>query len=128
MTLGELLTVLDESGLRTRPAGPGEGTAAPDPVVGSIAYDSRAVTSSALFVALKGAQADGADFAGQAIAKGAAAVVAETAAPEACPVPWITVSDGRLAVALLASHFHGNPSRRMRVVGITGTNGKTTTS
>ena len=128
MTLGELLTVLDESGLRARPAAPGNGAAVPDTVVGSIAYDSRAVSPSALFVALKGAQADGSAFAGQAIAKGAAAVVAETGAPEGCPVPWITVSDGRLALALLASHFHGHPSRRMRVVGITGTNGKTTTS
>ena len=128
MTLGALLTVLDESGLRVRPAAPGNGAAVPDTTVGSIAYDSRTVSPSALFVALKGAQADGAAFAGQAIAKGAAAVVAETGAPEGCPVPWITVSDGRLALALLASHVHGHPSRRMRVVGITGTNGKTTTS
>ncbi|MFO7691749.1 MAG: UDP-N-acetylmuramoyl-L-alanyl-D-glutamate--2,6-diaminopimelate ligase [Vicinamibacterales bacterium] len=128
MTLRELLTVLDESGLQTRPAVPGTGGAASDPAVGSIAYDSREVSPSALFVALKGAQADGSAFAGQAIAKGAAAVVAEAAPPEGCPVPWITVADGRLALSLLAAHFSGHPSRRLRVVGITGTNGKTTTS
>jgi len=128
MTLGELLTVLDESGLRTRPAPPGTEGAAQGPVIGSIAYDSRAVSPSALFVALRGAQADGSAFAAQAVAKGAVAVVAEAAAPAGCAVPWTTVSDGRLALALLASHFFGHPSRRMRVVGITGTNGKTTTS
>jgi UDP-N-acetylmuramoyl-L-alanyl-D-glutamate--2,6-diaminopimelate ligase len=128
MTLAELLTVLDESGLRARPTDANGGRGWPDPAIGSIAYDSRAVAPSALFVALRGAQTDGSAFAGQAIARGAAAVVAETGAPEACPVPWITVGDGRLALALLASHFHGHPSRRMRVVGITGTNGKTTTS
>ena len=127
MTLSELLTVLDESGLRARPSS-GNGTTSPDPAIGSIAYDSRAVSPSALFVALRGAQADGSAFAGQAIAKGAVAVVAEADAPDRCPVPWVTVSDGRLALALLAAAFHGHPSRRMRVVGITGTNGKTTTS
>jgi UDP-N-acetylmuramoyl-L-alanyl-D-glutamate--2,6-diaminopimelate ligase len=128
MTLSELLTVLDESGLRTRPTAPGGGAGSPDPAVSSIAYDSRTVTPAALFVALRGAQADGSAFAGQAIAKGAVAVIAEAGAPHACPVPWITVSDGRRAIALLASHFYGHPSRQMRVVGITGTNGKTTTS
>jgi UDP-N-acetylmuramoyl-L-alanyl-D-glutamate--2,6-diaminopimelate ligase len=128
MTLSELLTVLDESGLlRQPPAHPGEG-AAQDPHVGAIAYDSRAVSPSALFVALRGMQADGSAFAGQAIARGAVAVVAEAGAPDGCPVPWITVSDGRLALALLASRFFDYPSRGMRVIGITGTNGKTTTS
>jgi UDP-N-acetylmuramoyl-L-alanyl-D-glutamate--2,6-diaminopimelate ligase len=128
MTLGELIIVLDQSGLRTRPPAGGRGEPTPDPTVRSIAYDSRAVTPSALFVALRGAQADGSAFAGQAMAKGAVGVVAETGPPEGCPVPWITVSDGRLALSLLASSFYGHPSHRMRVVGITGTNGKTTTS
>jgi UDP-N-acetylmuramoyl-L-alanyl-D-glutamate--2,6-diaminopimelate ligase len=128
MTLSELLTVLDESGLQARPTAAGDGRALPDPAIGSIAYDSRTVSPAALFVALRGAQADGSAFAGQAIAKGAVAVVAEAGAPDWCSVPWVTVSDGRLALALLASHFHGHPSRLMRVVGITGTNGKTTTS
>jgi UDP-N-acetylmuramoyl-L-alanyl-D-glutamate--2,6-diaminopimelate ligase len=128
MRLSELLTVLDESGLLARAAPSGAGNASSDPAIGSIAYDSRAVSPSALFVALRGVQADGSAFAGQAIAKGAVAVVAEAGAPPGCPVPWITVRDGRRALSLLASHFHGHPSRLMRVVGITGTNGKTTTS
>ena len=122
MTLSALLTVLDESGLLTRPP------SAADAAVTAIAYDSRAAVPGSVFVALRGIQADGSAFAGQAISKGAIAVVAEAPPPEACPVPWITVSDGRLALALLAAEFHGHPSRRMRVVGITGTNGKTTTS
>jgi UDP-N-acetylmuramoyl-L-alanyl-D-glutamate--2,6-diaminopimelate ligase len=128
MTLSALFTVLDESGLLTRPPAPASSDTGQDPVVGSIAYDSRAVAPAALFVALRGAHADGSRFAGQAIASGAVAVVAETEPPDRCPVPWATVGDGRLALAVLSSHFFGHPSRRMRVVGITGTNGKTTTS
>jgi UDP-N-acetylmuramoyl-L-alanyl-D-glutamate--2,6-diaminopimelate ligase len=128
MTLAELLTVLDESGLRPRPTVPGGTGSRPGPEVESISYDSRAVSPGALFVALRGAQADGSAFAGQAIAKGAVAVVAEADAPNGCPVPWVTVADGRLALSLLAAHFFGHPSRGMRLVGITGTNGKTTTA
>jgi UDP-N-acetylmuramoyl-L-alanyl-D-glutamate--2,6-diaminopimelate ligase len=71
---------------------------------------------------------DGAVFAPQAIAAGAAAVVSEGGAPGSEDVPWIVVSDARLALAYLAAEFHGHPSRQMQVVGITGTNGKTTTA
>ena len=81
-----------------------------------------------VFVGLRGLKADGAEFAPQAIAAGAAAVVAERAAPPGSAVPWIVVKDARLTLAWLAAEFFQHPSRRMRVVGITGTNGKTTTS
>ena len=64
----------------------------------------------------------------QAIAAGAAAVVSERAAAPGSPVPWIVVEDARLTLAWLAAEFFQHPSRHMRVVGITGTNGKTTTS
>ena len=64
----------------------------------------------------------------QAIAAGAAAVVSERAAAPGSPVPWIVVEDARLTLAWLAAEFFQHPSRQMRVVGITGTNGKTTTS
>jgi UDP-N-acetylmuramoyl-L-alanyl-D-glutamate--2,6-diaminopimelate ligase len=128
MTLSALLTVLDEGGLLTRSPASAGAAAAPDPAIASIAYDSRAAAPGAVFVALRGLQTDGSAFAGQAISKGAVAVVAESEPPPGCPVPWATVSDGRLALALLASEFFGHPSRLMRVVGITGTNGKTTTS
>ncbi len=128
MTLRTLLTVLDESGLRAGPADDGLPALAGQAAVESVEYDSRAVTAGAVFVALRGERADGAAFAGQAAAKGAIAVVSEAEPPDAFPVPWIRVSDGRLALAHLAAHFYGHPSRAMRVVGVTGTNGKTTTS
>jgi UDP-N-acetylmuramoyl-L-alanyl-D-glutamate--2,6-diaminopimelate ligase len=92
-----------------------------------VAYDSRAVTKGAVFVALQGQRADGAAFAPQAISAGAAAVVATAGVP---PVPgsaWVPVADARLALALLAAEFNDHPSRAVRVVGVTGTNGKTTT-
>ena len=67
-------------------------------------------------------------FVPQAVASGAVAIVAERPASGAVGAPWIVVSDARLALALLAAEFFGHPSRQMKVVGITGTNGKTTTS
>ncbi len=97
-------------------------------VVAGVAYDSRAVTPGQVFVALKGQHADGASFARQAIERGAAAVVSEEAAPDGVPVPWAIVEDARLALAVLAAAFYREPSREMRVIGITGTNGKTTTA
>ena len=93
-----------------------------------VAYDSRSVTPGTVFVALRGLKKDGAEFAEQAIAAGAAAVVCERAAAGRANVPWISVADARLALALLAAEFNGHPSQQMRVVGITGTNGKTTTA
>jgi UDP-N-acetylmuramoyl-L-alanyl-D-glutamate--2,6-diaminopimelate ligase len=94
----------------------------------AVTHDSRQVSPASLFVALRGFKSDGADFAPQAIERGAAAIIAESA-PAASPgVPWIVVKDARLALALLSAQFFGNPSRQMQVVGITGTNGKTTTS
>jgi UDP-N-acetylmuramoyl-L-alanyl-D-glutamate--2,6-diaminopimelate ligase len=96
--------------------------------VSAIAYDSRAVVPGAVFVALKGQHADGSVFARQAIERGAVAVVSEQAAPSDVHVPWAIVGDARLALAVLAANFYRHPSREMRVIGITGTNGKTTTA
>jgi UDP-N-acetylmuramoyl-L-alanyl-D-glutamate--2,6-diaminopimelate ligase len=92
-----------------------------------VAYDSRAVQPGAIFVALRGQKADGTTFAAQAAARGALAVVAETAPPPGVTVAWLQVSDARLALALLADRFFGSPSRQIPVIGVTGTNGKTTT-
>jgi len=89
---------------------------------------SRRIEPGWLFVALRGRKADGVAFAPQAIAAGAAAIVAEGPPPAPVTVPWVVVADARVALAWLAAEFFGHPSRRMRVVGITGTNGKTTTS
>ena len=93
-----------------------------------IAYDSRRVAPGMVFVAVPGMKADGLQFVSQAFTSGAAAIVAEQAAPTPAPVPWVVVSSARLALAVLATEFFDHPSHAMRVVGITGTNGKTTTS
>jgi UDP-N-acetylmuramoyl-L-alanyl-D-glutamate--2,6-diaminopimelate ligase len=96
--------------------------------VTGIAYDSRAVVPGAVFVALKGQHADGTTFAKQAIERGVAAIVSEQPAPPDVHVPWAIVEDARRALAVLAAAFYREPSGDMRVVGITGTNGKTTTA
>ena len=100
---------------------------APTPV-SAIAYDSRAVSANALFVGLKGQKADGATYAAEALSRGAVAVVSEDTAPPNMTVPWLQVADARLALAAFASEFYGRPSEQLTLVGITGTNGKTTTS
>ena len=96
--------------------------------VTAIAYDSRAVVPGAVFVALHGAQKDGAAFAQQAIEKGAIAVVAERAADSAVAVPWIVAEHGRVALAACGAVHHGYPSEQLTLVGVTGTNGKTTSA
>jgi UDP-N-acetylmuramoyl-L-alanyl-D-glutamate--2,6-diaminopimelate ligase len=96
--------------------------------VSGVSYDSRAVNRGDVFVALKGQHADGSTFARQAIERGAAAVVSEQEAPDGVHVPWALVHDARLALALLAAAFYRHPSAEMQVIGITGTNGKTTTA
>src|SRR5947207_10002629 len=97
-------------------------------VVSGIAYDSRLVKAGDVFVALRGQRADGATFARQAIERGAAAIVAEQPAPSDVHIPWAIVGDARVALAILAAAFYRHPSGDMRVIGITGTNGKTTTA
>jgi len=126
MTWSELHLALRERGVVQA----GEAVRAEGSIgdVSAIAYDSRAVAPGAVFVALKGLHADGTAFAAQAIAKGALAIVAEQPPSTEVRVPWVTVSDARLALAVLAAAFYRHPSREMKVVGITGTNGKTTTS
>jgi UDP-N-acetylmuramoyl-L-alanyl-D-glutamate--2,6-diaminopimelate ligase len=96
--------------------------------VRAIAYDSRTVQRGDAFVALKGVHADGTAFARQAIERGAAAIVSEQPAPDDVHVAWTVVDDARLALAVLAAAFFRHPSAEMQVVGITGTNGKTTTA
>ncbi|CAN5843670.1 UDP-N-acetylmuramoyl-L-alanyl-D-glutamate--2,6-diaminopimelate ligase [soil metagenome] len=96
--------------------------------VTAVAYDSRTVHQGAVFVALKGVHADGTSYAREAITRGAIAVFSESPAPASVEVPWLQVRDGRASLAALASEFHGRPSEQLTLVGITGTNGKTTTS
>lgn len=103
-------------------------SAVPGVDVRGLAYDSRHVQPGDVFVALTGMKASGSTFAGEAITRGAAAIVADVPAPSAVQVPWISVPDARAALASLAAEFYKHPSRSMQVVGITGTNGKTTTA
>jgi UDP-N-acetylmuramoyl-L-alanyl-D-glutamate--2,6-diaminopimelate ligase len=96
--------------------------------VTGISFDSRAVRAGDLFVAIRGLRTNGISFAAEAVARGAIAIVLEN---EGCldgAAARLTVPDARRAIAELASTFYGHPSRSLKLVGITGTNGKTTTS
>ena len=93
----------------------------------AICYDSRKAEPGALFVAVRGNAADGHDFIDGALEKGASAVLAEQPAPEGVSVPWVQVSDSRRAMSQLAASYWGKPSLKMKLAGVTGTNGKTTT-
>jgi UDP-N-acetylmuramoyl-L-alanyl-D-glutamate--2,6-diaminopimelate ligase len=91
-------------------------------------YDSRRLEPGFLFFAFSGSRADGRQFAREAIAKGAVAVASELSAPEGFDGVWIQVEHGRQALALAAGKFYGKPDERLRLTGVTGTNGKTTTT
>ena len=97
--------------------------------VTNLTADSREVTQGSVFVAMRGG-ADGHDFIDQAIEKGAAVIVAEVApsAEQEKQVSWVHVSDTKVALATLADAFYGSPSATFKVAGVTGTNGKTTTT
>jgi UDP-N-acetylmuramoyl-L-alanyl-D-glutamate--2,6-diaminopimelate ligase len=98
-----------------------------DRTVENIAYDSRRVQKNGLFVALRGEKSDGHDFIGQAIEKGAIAIVAER--EEKHPrASCLVVEDSRTALADLAAIFYGFPARKLKLAAVTGTNGKTTTT
>ena len=95
--------------------------------VSQITADSRQVIPGACFVAYQGLGVDGHRFIPDAIARGAAAIVGEHALAD-LPVTYVRVADGRAALAWLSAAWYGNPSRSMALVGITGTDGKTTTA
>jgi UDP-N-acetylmuramoyl-L-alanyl-D-glutamate--2,6-diaminopimelate ligase len=98
--------------------------------VAEIAYDSRKVRPGTLFFAVRGEKADGNNFAADAIARGAVAVVSDQPRPAgvSAPTPWIEVPDARRALASVAANYFGRPAEVLKLVGVTGTNGKTTTS
>ncbi len=100
----------------------------PDVAITGLAGDSRKVNPGDLFVATPGVHHDGLAFVAEALARGAVGVVAHSRESLAPDVPFLGVPDVRAAKALLACEFYGHPSRRLKVVGITGTNGKTTTA
>ena len=94
-----------------------------DMPVESVAYDSRKVTEGCLFVAISGFASDGNRFIPMAMDKGAVAVV--TAHKPNGDVPYILVENDRLALALIGCNFYGHPAKNMTLIGVTGTNGKT---
>ncbi|MGB9724479.1 MAG: UDP-N-acetylmuramoyl-L-alanyl-D-glutamate--2,6-diaminopimelate ligase [Chloroflexia bacterium] len=95
--------------------------------IAGLSYDSRRVQPGHLFVAIRGAHVDGHDYISQALERGAVAVVAEAGRNLALPVPLIPVPDPHAFLADLAAAFYDYPARRLLVVGVTGTDGKTTT-
>ena len=101
----------------------------PDISVKNLQYDSRTVQPEDLFIALVGETTDGHNYIEHAIANGAAAVIAEYA-PESVSMhtPVLVVKDTREVISLLAELLHGFPDRKLKMVGVTGTNGKTTTT
>jgi UDP-N-acetylmuramoyl-L-alanyl-D-glutamate--2,6-diaminopimelate ligase len=120
-TLGELV---DAAGalVTARPAG-SDGSL----VITSITSDSRAVKAGSLFFAVRGTKVDGHRFVRDAIERGAAAVVVESGGAPA-GIPSVVVESSSRALALMASRFHGDPARSLRLFGVTGTNGKTSTT
>lgn len=93
-----------------------------------LAYDSREVSPGFLFVAIRGTRMDGNRYVPQAIAKGAAAIASVNPPMESVVMPWIQVDDERAALAVLAGNLFGHPTEKLHLVGVTGTNGKTTTT
>lgn len=93
--------------------------------VKGVSSDSRTVKRGEVFVALSGGEYDGEDFIEEAIFRGASAIVCEHAGGQ--DVPYICTEDVRSALSYLAAAFYGNPQRRLKIIGVTGTNGKTTT-
>ena len=115
MRLDQLLGAVDVLELRGSPE---------DVEVRSITHDASAVTAGALFCCLRGSRADGHDFAPEAARRGASALLCERVLE--LDLAQARVADARAAMAPVAAAFHGHPSQQLRVVGITGTNGKTT--
>ena len=91
-----------------------------------IAYSSKNARPGFLFAALKGVKKDGIEYVEEALINGAVAVLSDQAKPENFPKTWIQVSDTREALALSSANFYSHPSQKMKVIGITGTKGKTT--
>ncbi len=92
-------------------------------------FDSRAIVAASLFVAVRGTASDGHTYIGASVAKGAVAVVCEEFPTEMpADVVWIKVADAALSLAHIAANYYDNPADKMKVIGVTGTNGKTTTA
>jgi UDP-N-acetylmuramoyl-L-alanyl-D-glutamate--2,6-diaminopimelate ligase len=125
MTLGTLTEGIPGARL-LGPGGTPDPHASRDLDVAAAAYRSDRAGAGDLFCCIRGERADGHDFAPQAVARGVAALLVERALD--LPVPQIIVRDGRLGMAIAAARLAGDPSHDLTVVGVTGTNGKTTSA
>jgi UDP-N-acetylmuramoyl-L-alanyl-D-glutamate--2,6-diaminopimelate ligase len=98
--------------------------------ISELAYDSRQVNPGTLFVAIRGEKTDGNKFVSDAVNRGAVAIISEQAIPATLPgdFPWIQVADARKALAISAANYYARPAEVLKLIGVTGTNGKTTTS
>ena len=96
--------------------------------ISNITYDSRKVKEGSLFIAISGQNEDGHDYINEAVNKGASAVIANGRAPVLDNIPIIQVSNPRKVMSKIAANFYNNPSKELNIIGITGTNGKTTTT
>jgi len=98
-----------------------------DKAIASVAFDSRKVDKGALFVAIKGTQVDGHNYIELAIEKGAVAIVCNNLPAKTLPkITYIVVGDTSESLGYIASNFYNNPSEKLNIIGVTGTNGKTT--
>jgi UDP-N-acetylmuramoyl-L-alanyl-D-glutamate--2,6-diaminopimelate ligase len=97
-----------------------------DPTVLGLAYDSRKVEEGYLFAAIAGEVRDGSQFIPEAVRRGACAILSSRPAPDPPPVTWVRVPDDREALAIAARNYYSRPDERTGVIGVTGTNGKTT--
>ncbi len=100
----------------------------PDQPVTALCHDSRQVVPGAAFVAMRGMAQDGHRYIPQALEQGATVIIAEQPAPPSVSAVWIQVHDSRKALARLAANFYGQPTQALELIGVTGTNGKTTTT
>src|SRR5262249_21694139 len=96
--------------------------------ISGVTLDSRRVQPGFLFGALRGASSDGLAFVPDALARGASAVLSDRPRPSDIVCPWVLAEDARREFALAARAFHNHPDLAIPVIGITGTNGKTTTA
>lgn len=97
--------------------------------ISAVEFDSRKIQSNSLFVALSGTQVDGHDFISKSIDSGAIAIVCEKKPAELNPeVTYLVVENSSIALGIIASNLYGNPTEKLKLIGITGTNGKTTTA
>ncbi len=106
----------------------GEWTGPPDRPITGLHYDSRQIAPGQVFVAIRGELTDGNRFVPMALRRGAAGVISELAPPPGFPGVWLRVAQARRALATAAAQWYGHPSRRLSLLGMTGTNGKTTTA